>query len=530
MLIYLRQTAMPPKILAIIAAILFGLIYLQAPSAGTRSPDLQAELAVVLNMNSANPLGGEIWLMDLKGRLVRRITKNNYHEEYPKFSPDGNKIAFVRNMGGIVPGVGLDLKYNEIFVYDLRTGVENRLTKNSVEDGHPEWSFDGRYILFHSRRDHPDRKATLWLMEADGSRPRQITALQPGDISHFDPSWGPDGQWLAFVNTREENGYRYSRIEKIRIDGTQRTVLSSGGKSLGSSGREKEEVLGDMEPIHSPDGAMIWSARRLPDGQIHLFAFGANTYYGGKAETDMDWPVYPGGIENSPRFSPDGRRIVLTRSSPNAGTRNRQLVLTDLRSSVRRYITSREDWDLWHPSWHPFAHSGVEREDGGALVSYKVDNPDRLKTLLAQNGSGNSADRGLRTSEGLRLPVSTLRPADLKTSPTAGYEIRWKLDSPSGKVASLAFRFEGKLYGKDAGETKSLRIQLMDWEEKGWVTVFVQPEAAYGKVRMEHEIAPARFVSRDRREVWVRIIALGASPTSPPALDTDSLTLNVRKD
>src|SRR3989338_7369126 len=86
--LYLRQTAMRPKILAIIAAILFGLIYLQSPSAGTRSPDLRAELVVVLNMNRANPLGGEIWLMDLKGRLVRRITKNNYHEESPKFSPD----------------------------------------------------------------------------------------------------------------------------------------------------------------------------------------------------------------------------------------------------------------------------------------------------------------------------------------------------------------------------------------------------------------------------------------------------------
>jgi len=524
--LYLRQTAMRPKILAIIAAILFGLIYLQAPSAGTRSPDLRAELVVVLNMNRANPLGGEIWLMDLKGRLVRRITKNNYHEESPKFSPDGNKIVFVRNMGGIVPGVGLDPKYNEIFVYNLRTGVESRLTKNNVEDGHPEWSFDGKYIAFHSRRNHPEGKATLWIMEADGSRARQITGFQSGDISHLDPSWGPDGQWLAFVNYREENRYRYSRIEKIRIDGTQRTVLSSGGKFAGSSGAEKGEPLGDMDPIHSPDGAMIWSARRLNDGLIHLFVFGANTYYGGKAETDMNWPVHPDAVERSPQFSPDGRRILLTRSSPKAGVRNRQLVLTDPQSSFRRYLTAREDWDMWHPSWHPFAQSAAEKESNGTLMSYKAGNAVGVKTILAHNGDGRSAAQRLKTAGAVRLTVSAVQPVNLKSAPPAAYEVGWKLDVAPERVSSLTVRYQGRLHGEDEVGEKSLLLQLMDWGEKSWVTVFVLPEASGDRVKIQHEIAPAHFISGDKHEVKLRIVAFGASI---PALEMDSLTLDVRR-
>ncbi len=95
---------MRPTGVAIFFAMLFALTYVHTPSAATRTQNLRAELVVVLNMNPANPLGGEIWLMDLKGRLVRRITKNNYHEEHPKFSPGGSRIVFVRNMGGIVPG------------------------------------------------------------------------------------------------------------------------------------------------------------------------------------------------------------------------------------------------------------------------------------------------------------------------------------------------------------------------------------------------------------------------------------------
>lgn len=520
---------MRPQVTVIIAAILFGLGCLQTSFAGTRAPDLREELVVVLNVKPANPLGGEIWLMDLNGRLVRRITKNNYHEEHPKFSPDGGKIVFVRNIGGIVPGLGLDPKHNEIFVYDMRTGMESRLTRNNVEDGHPEWSFDGKYIAFYSRRDHPDGKATLWIMGADGSRPRQIATLQPGDISHLDPNWGPDGQWLAFVSYREEGNHRYSRIEKIRLDGTQRTVLSSGGKFLQSSGEGKQELLGDMDPNHSPDGAMIWSARRLKDGLVHLFAFGAGAYYPGKAEMDMDWPVHPAGVERSPQFSPDGRRLIFIRSSPSAGTRNRQLVLTDPRSSFRRYLTSREDWEVWDPSWHPFAHSGTEKESAGTLVSYNADSPAELKTLLAQNSDGHSSDHRPITPEGVRLAASGARSAGLKAIPTAAYEVRWKLDGPPERVSSLTLRYQGRFHGDTPPGGRSLSLQLMDWEGKSWMTVFVLPEISDGKVKIHHEIAPANFISRNGREVLLRIVALGAQTTSAPALETGQLSLDVKR-
>jgi len=69
----------------------------------------------------------------------------------------------------------------------------------------------------------------------------------------------------------------------------------------------------------------------------------------------------------------------------------------------------------------------------------------------------------------------------------------------------------------------------MDWETKNWVTVFVRPEVADGPVKIQHEIAPANFVSRDRREVLLRLIAFGASATSTPTLETDQLNLDVKR-
>lgn len=519
--------AMRLKSLTALLTILFGLLSLPSLRAASRSAEPRPDLVVVLNTNPSNPLGGEIWLMDLSGRLVRRVTRNNSHEERPQFSPDGNRIVFVRNMGGIAPGAGLDPRHNEIFVYDLRTGAESRLTRNDVEDGRPEWSFDGKSIAFFSRRNHPEGKATLWVMQADGSRPRQITTLQPGDISHVDPNWGPDGQWLAFANYRVENGRRFSRIEKIRLDGSQRTVISSGGKYLKAGGAEKEEPLGDVDPSHSPDGAMIWSARRLDNSRTHLFAFGAGTYYGGKAEIDMDWPVHPGAIERGPRCSPDGRRILLTRSSPKAGTRTRQLVLMDLQSSFRRYLTSREDWDAWHPSWHPFAGSGVDRENGGALVSYSAPNPVGFRTFLAQDGANHSADRRPEGPDGVRLTVSA-RGAEVKGAAPAAYEIKWKLGEPRERVSFLTLRLQAKLRAEEAGGGKSLQFQLREWEEKKWVTVFVLPKITDASVQIRHEIAPAGFISRDGQEVWLRLIASGAWSASP-APESNAITLDVKK-
>ena len=321
-----------------------------------------AELVFVLNQERYNPLGGEIWLMDLRGRLVRRVTNNNYHEEHPRFSPDGVKLVFVRNLGGLVLGPGIDPKYNEIFVHDLRSGAERRLTSNDVEDGSPEWSYDGKRIAFYSRRDHPEGKATIWIMEEDGSNPRQITSLQPGDLSHTDPAWSPDGRWLAFVCHRQEGSVRYSRIEKIRSDGAGRIVVSSGGRPLEASAAGSDQQWGDVDPEHSPDGALIWTARRLASGRVRLYAFGAGVYYGGKAELDMSGSNPDEVVERHPRFSPDGSRIVMTRSSLKAGLKTRQVVVMDPRSSLRRFVTTREDWDAWDPSWYPFAPSGAERE------------------------------------------------------------------------------------------------------------------------------------------------------------------------
>ncbi|MFQ5904093.1 MAG: TolB family protein, partial [Candidatus Binatia bacterium] len=347
--------------------------------------------------------------------------------------------------------------------------------------------------------------------------------------SHVDPDWGPAGQWLVFVNHREEGGVRYSRIEKVRLDGTQRIMLSSGGKFLRSSSAKGQGPLGDLDPDYSPDGAMVCSVRRLVGGDIRLFTFGANAYYGGKGETEMSWPHDPDVVERTPQFSPDGRRIVLTRSSLKAGHRTRQIVLTDPQSSFRRYLTSWEKWDAWHPSWYPFAHSGADRDAASTVVHYRANDLVGSRPISAQENDGNGSVQGLQSPDGVRFVASRIRTLVPKADQTAAYEIRWKLDIPPEKMISLTLRFQGRLSGVGS-EGKSLRFRLMDWQEKRWVTIFVRRDPSNDKIKILHEFTPANFIKRDTRQVMLRIVALGSPATSAPTLETDHLSLDVRRE
>lgn len=507
-------------IFSFLLVMLCGLASFRGMAAESRNFDPAAALVVVVNQEPANPAGGEIWLMDLTGRLVRRLTKNNFHEERPKFSPDGRRIVFVRNLGGVAPGIGIDPRHNEIFVYDPSTGEEMRLTRNDVEDGHPDWSYDGKLIAFHSRRGHPEGRATVWVMEANGSQPRQLTSIMAGDLSHTDPVWSPDGQWLVFVSQREEGAVRYSRIEKIRRDGTRRTVVSSGGRPSAPAVAGQGEPLGDLDPAHSPDGAMIWSARRLEGGKVRLFAFGAGVYYGGKAERDMNGSNPPGMVERSPRFSPDGMRVVFTRSAPRSGLRTRQVVITDIRSSFRRFVTSREDWDAWHPSWHPFARSGTERDFASRVVTY---------TAKGIESGKPSTNHRFEISENVQFASSPAELAAKTAAATIGSVIGWWLDVPSEKVISLALRFEGKL-NSEAERDGAVALELMDWVENRWVSVFSRPEGSGGGIKIYHEISPANFIDPQTRQVRLRVVVTRLLAGPAPGLLTELVSLGVRRD
>ncbi len=132
----------------------------------------------------------EIYVMDVDGGNLTRLTHNSYYDDYPAWSPDGTQIAFVSGRDG----------NSEIYVMNADGSDQHRLTNNSAWDILPAWSPDGSEILFQS-----DRGRNYWgifIMNADGTDVRSLTPVQ---YSSNIPSWSPDGTKIVFHSYKDSD-------------------------------------------------------------------------------------------------------------------------------------------------------------------------------------------------------------------------------------------------------------------------------------------------------------------------------------
>ena len=94
-------------------------------------------------------------IVDLHGAVVSRLLDPGKYS-VPRFSPDGSRIA----IGLITQGTA------DIWMYDLRSQTLSRITTEGDVNDRPEWSPDGKRIVFRSNRGGP---LALWSQPADGT-------------------------------------------------------------------------------------------------------------------------------------------------------------------------------------------------------------------------------------------------------------------------------------------------------------------------------------------------------------------------
>lgn len=152
----------------------------------------------------------------------RRVIKPGVYVEYPAWSPDGHRIAFMS------PGETLQGSY-DIYVMNADGTDVRRLTTSQGPDGWPAWSPDGRKILFSSVRDDCGYSEaedclttgdigpwhTLYVMNADGTDQHRLSRT----FGQF-AVWSADGQYILFapfLNVIRADGTGLSRIP---VEGT----------------------------------------------------------------------------------------------------------------------------------------------------------------------------------------------------------------------------------------------------------------------------------------------------------------------
>lgn len=138
-------------------------------SSPTWSPDGK-EVAFVSD-RSGNP---QIHVLNMETKKIRRLTRMNWCDS-PMWSPDGSKILFSGRES-------TKEKFN-IFVSDLTGSNIVRLTVKAGTNENPVWSPDGRFIAFTSTRNG---RKQIFVMDADGSAQHVLNNI-PGNS--YTPSW-----------------------------------------------------------------------------------------------------------------------------------------------------------------------------------------------------------------------------------------------------------------------------------------------------------------------------------------------------
>ena len=215
---------------------------------------------------------GNLWRVRADGENHQKLTNFEGNETSPQWSPDGQRIAYVRNTGK---------EGAEIYVLWLDSGRSARITHVEGSPSHLRWSPTGTQIAFAmtaktaapllvkrpsapegakwadkprvTDRLYHERDGSgyvepgfshVYVVPAEGGTPRQVSE---GNFHHRKPEWRSDGRALTITGNRSENWqYDFRNSEVYTID------LVSGDIAPLTT------ISGpDDSPLPSPDGQWV---------------------------------------------------------------------------------------------------------------------------------------------------------------------------------------------------------------------------------------------------------------------------------
>src|SRR5260221_3401216 len=109
---------------------------------------------------------------------------------HPQLSPKGDLVAFRITDGDKTANKST----TQIYVIPAGGGEMRQLTNDEHSSASPRWSPDGEKLAFISARDGHDQ---IWTIDVSSGALKKISALSSGA---GEPIWSPDGKWLAFLS------------------------------------------------------------------------------------------------------------------------------------------------------------------------------------------------------------------------------------------------------------------------------------------------------------------------------------------
>jgi TolB protein len=229
----------------------------------------------------------DIYVMDADGDNVQQVTNSRAYEYSPVFSPDGLRVAYVRDhrtQGTDIFIRALDGSTPPVQLTDTPVLYEESLA----------YSVDDR-ISFS--RSGWSESMDIFVMDDNPATDGATNLTKTGRTDEFEPNWSPDASRIVFASYRfrfsdgAEEPEEDAEISVMNSDGTQRRVLTESAAHEGS-------------PAFSPNGARVafsrYSFSRAEDESSDIFVMRAD---GSRVRQLTDTRAFEWGTDWQPLLS-----------------------------------------------------------------------------------------------------------------------------------------------------------------------------------------------------------------------------------
>jgi len=157
-----------------------------------------------------------IYIANVDGSGVHAVTASRAIDSEPKVNPKtGAEIAFSSGRSGP----------EQIYRMNIDGTDIERLSDGTGEASNPSWHPDGQFLAYAWTRGYMAGAFNIFIMNVATREYKQLTH---GEGKNENPSWAPDGKHIVFMSDRTGR----SQIWSMLADGTQQQQLTSEGSNL----------------------------------------------------------------------------------------------------------------------------------------------------------------------------------------------------------------------------------------------------------------------------------------------------------